>query len=82
MKHEPISGSTTTRFQLTPVHSGSDSVRRHAQEGRHVLDRVDLAVTEGASHQRVFSPWEKRFDRALRALRIGARITNWNQGIG
>jgi len=33
------------------VHSGSDTLRRHAEEGRYVLDRVDLAVTEGTRHQ-------------------------------
>ena len=53
MEHEPISGSTATGFELAPVHSGSDAVRRHAEEGRYVLDRVDLAVTEGARHQRL-----------------------------
>ena len=57
VEHEPISGSTAARFELAPVHRGSDAVRRHAEEGRYVLDRVDLAVTEGASHQRVFFPW-------------------------
>jgi len=51
MKHEPISGSTAAGFELAPVHSGSDAIRRHAEEGRYVLDRVNLAVTEGTRHQ-------------------------------
>jgi hypothetical protein len=82
MKHEPISGSTATRFELAPVHSGSDTIRRHAEEGRYVLDRVNLAVAEGASHQRVFSPWAKRFVRALRAVRADSRTSNGDPGIG
>jgi hypothetical protein len=81
MKHEPISGSTATRFELAPVHSGSDTIRRHAEEGRYVLDRVNLAVAEGASHQRVFSPWAKRFVRALRAVRADSRTSNGDPGI-
>jgi hypothetical protein len=82
VEHEPISGSTATGLELTPVHSGSDAVRRHAEEGRYVLDRVDLAVTEGARHQPVFSPWEKLFGRARRAVRAGSRTTNGDPGIG
>jgi hypothetical protein len=62
MKHEPISGSTATRFELAPVHSGSDAIRRHAEEGRYVLDRVNLAVTEGASHQCLAFSFAKQGD--------------------
>ena len=50
VEHQPISGSTAARFELAPVDSGSDAVRRHAEEGRYILDRVNLAFTEGASH--------------------------------
>ena len=67
MKHEPISGSTATRLELAPVHSGSDAIRRHAEEGRYVLDRIDLAVTEGASHQRL-SPADVDAERSSREL--------------
>jgi len=82
VEHEPISGSAATGFELAPVHSGSDTVRRHAEEGRYVLDRVNLAVTEGASHQRVFFPWAKRFVRTFRAVRAGSRTTDRDPGIG
>ena len=82
MEHQLISGSTATRFELAPVHSGSDAIRRHTEERRHVLDGVNLAVTEGASHQRVFFPWAKRFVRTFRAVRAGSRTTDRDPGIG
>jgi len=62
MKHEPISGSTAAGFELAPVHSGSDAIRGHAEEGRYVLDRVNLAVTEGSSHQRLAFSFAKQGD--------------------
>lgn len=82
MEQKLISGSTATRFELAPVYSGSHAVWGHAEEGRHVLDRVNLAVTEGASHQRVFFPWAKRFVRALRAVRALSRTTDRDPEIG
>ena len=44
------------------MHCGSDAIRRHAEEGRYVLDRVNLAVTEGSSHQRLAFSFAKQGD--------------------
>lgn len=56
MEHELISGSTAARLELAPVHSGSHAIGRHAEEGCDILDGVEVAITQGASHQRVTSP--------------------------
>lgn len=82
MEQKLISGSTATRFELAPVYSGSHAVWGHAEEGRHVLDRVDLTVTEGTGHQRVFLPLTTRFVRAFGAVRTAFRTTHRDRRIG